>query len=87
MNEKQALREAMKLAGVNQVQLSKMMGFSSRGTIGNVLARKDMMVSTMVKMLDAIGYDVVIRGRTEVQAPGGSSYVPEWKIDAEAECE
>ena len=59
-----AVREAMKEAGLNQTQLADSMKIS-RQSIQQSLNRKskNMRVATMVKIVNAIGYDVVLAKR------------------------
>lgn len=80
MNEKDILRETMLLGGITQTELARRMGFRHQSRIGNILLQRSLGVDMMAKLLDVMGYDLVVRGREEVQAPGGGKYVPEWKV-------
>lgn len=81
MNEKEILREVMSITGMNQTMLAAKMGYKHQSTIGNVMMRKSMYVDNLTKLLNAMGYDLIVRGREEVRAPGGVMYVPEWKVE------
>jgi len=83
MNEKEILREAMALSGTSQSELADRLGYSHQSAIGNLFntkVRNSMRVDILVKMINAMGYDLIVRGREEVHAPGGASYIPEWKV-------
>lgn len=81
MNEKDILREAMLLSDTTQMELTKMCGYKSQSSIANIFSlQNSLRVDMMAKLLDVMGYDIVVRGREEVQAPGGGKYVPEWKV-------
>ena len=63
MNEKDIIRAAMRTCGWNQEELAKKAGYISRSGISNRLNGKSMRVDTFVKMLAAMGYEVVVRGK------------------------
>lgn len=61
MNEKDIVKEAMKTLGWNQTQLAEAMGYKTQSAISNRLTGNSMRVDTFVKMLSAMGYEVVIK--------------------------
>lgn len=64
MNEKEVIRRVMKAKGVTQEELRKMCGYTSQGVISNLLNRsKSMRVDILVRMLDLMGYDVMVFDR------------------------
>lgn len=73
-SDKQIIRDAMAAGGIKQKELADALDLSGQQAIGNMLARKtSMRVDTFVKLLDAMGYTVVVRkklGATE-----------EWKVE------
>ena len=81
------IREAMALSGVSQTQLAETLGYKRQSSIANLFAQSSLRVANMVKLLDAIGYDVIVKGRETVKAPGGQEYVPEWTITAESDAD
>lgn len=79
MNDKTAVRRAMERRAVSHSQLAKILGFKSQSVIGQRLssAGKSLKVSTFVEMMNACGFDVLVRDRT-----GGKRGI-EWVIDNE----
>lgn len=74
MNEKKIVDEVMKKEGVTQASLSKALGWKSQQVVGNKLTRDvSMRVDDLVKMLEAMNYEVVIR-----KSLGDKQ---EWKVD------
>ena len=67
MKSNEAVRAAMKEDELTQLDLAKKMGYETQSYVGNTLNRKtDMKVGAFVKMMKAMGYDVVVRrGKTE----------------------
>lgn len=74
MKAKEIISEAMSRGKVTQIALAKAMGLKTPQAIGNILYRENSVrVSSFVKMLDIMGYEVVVRkkiGETE-----------EWKVE------
>lgn len=74
MNEKEIIRAAMNAGSITQKELAESIGLSGQQAIGNMLARKNSMrLDNFVKMLDAMGYAVVVKKKI-----GASE---EWKVD------
>ncbi len=65
MNEKSILMEAMKSVGWTQKTLAESVGLNSQQAVGNRLTTgKSMRVDTFVKMLSAMGYEVVVQSKS-----------------------
>lgn len=68
------LADAMVEAKVTQKAMAEAMGLKSPQAIGNILYRENSVrVSSFVKMLDLMGYEVVVR-------KGGIGEREEWKV-------
>lgn len=61
VNEKDIVKEAMKTLGWNQTQLAEATGYKTQSAISNRLTGNSMRVDTFVKMLAAMGYEVVVK--------------------------
>lgn len=73
-NEKQIIRDAMAADGITQKELAEALGLVGQQSVGNMLSRKNSMrLDNFVKMLDAMGYAVVVRKKL------GES--EEWKVE------
>lgn len=74
MKAKDIIKKAMSADKITQKELAQAVGLKSQQAIGNLLARdRDMFLDGFVKMLDVMGYEVIVRkklGETE-----------EWKVD------
>lgn len=74
MKANEVVQQIMENDGVTQKKLAEALGFDAPQYVGNMLYRKNgMRVDNLVKMLNAMGYEVVIRkkiGKSE-----------EWKVD------
>ena len=74
MNEKEIIRTAMAADGITQKELAEALGWGAQQAVGNMLSRKNSMrLDNFVKMLNEMGYEVVVRKRL------GES--EEWKVD------
>lgn len=75
MKANKIIGDAMTAGKVTQKALAEAMGLKSAQAVGNILYRENSVrVSSFVKMLDIMGYEVIVRkkiGETE-----------EWKVDA-----
>ena len=74
MSEKEIITAAMKACGLNQETLAVKAGYKTQSAISNRLGGKSMRVDTLVKILGAMGYEVVVRG----SAVGAESH--EWTV-------
>jgi len=65
MNFKYIVRSALKETGTTQQRLAEEMGYSTgQANIAKIFTRKDIYLSTFVKMLNKLGYEVVVRKKT-----------------------
>ena len=73
-NPKDIIKDSMEADGITQKELAEALGFAAQQSIGNMLNRKNSMrLDNFVKMLDAMGYAVVVRKKL------GES--EEWKVE------
>lgn len=61
MNEKDVVREAMKSCNWTQAVLAEKAGYSAQSSLSSRLNGKSMRVDTFVKLLSAMGYEVVVQ--------------------------
>ena len=74
MNEKEIIKTAMAADGITQKELADALGWSSQQSVGNMLTRKNSMrLDNFVKMLNEMGYEVVVRKKLGVS--------DEWKVE------
>lgn len=68
MKSNEAVRAVMSAAGITQSTLADKMGYKTQSGVGNALSRENgMRVDVFVKMMNAMGYDVVVRrGKDEM---------------------
>lgn len=75
MNEKEIVREVMSMRSWSQAQLAKEAGFNSQSNITGLLNnnKNGIRIDNLVKMLSAMGCEVVVRDKM------GSG--KEWKVE------
>lgn len=74
MDDKKIIRAAMEAGNITQKELADTLGWAGQQAVGNMLTRKNSMrLDNFVKMLDVMGYDVVVKKKI------GSS--DEWKVE------
>lgn len=61
MNANEIIKELIKRSDFTQTTLARAMGYSTQSGIASRLNKNDMGVSLLVKMLDILGYDLVIQ--------------------------
>ena len=68
MKSNEVIRSAMKTDGISQANLAARIGYKNQSGVGNALGRENgMRVDVFVKMMNAMGYDVVVRrGKDEM---------------------
>lgn len=68
MKSNEAVRTVMANDGITQANLAAKMGYKTQSGVGNALSRENgMRVDVFVKMMNAMGYDVVVRrGKDEM---------------------
>ena len=94
MNDKQLVKATLKRAGESQASLSAKLGYANKTSIATMLSRpSDLRMSILFKMLDALGFEIVVRPKnrddktewlvTEDDAPIETErYIPQSEIDA-----
>lgn len=74
MKDKEIIKAAMSADGITQKELAEALGWASQQSVGNMLTRKNSMrLDNFVKMLNEMGYEVVVRKKLGVSE--------EWKVD------
>lgn len=63
MDAKKIITTIMKEKGISQLMLARMIGFRGQSNVSEALKR-DMRISVFAKMLDALGYEVVVRKKS-----------------------
>lgn len=72
MKYNEIIRTALKETGITQQRLADAMGYSNgQANVAKILARTDIHASTFVRLLDKLGYEVVIQPRTPGRRPEG----------------
>lgn len=68
MKSNEVVRAAMESGGITQAELAAKVGYKTQSGIGNALSRENgMRMDVFVKMMNAMGYDVVVRrGKDEM---------------------
>ena len=68
MKSNEVVRAVMSADGITQANLAAKLGYSGQSAVGNALSRENgMRVDVFVKMMNAMGYDVVVRrGKDEM---------------------
>lgn len=66
MNDKQIIKEALKVRGYTQVYLAEKAGYASQSGIGQIIsAQKGMRIDNFIKLLEAMDFEVVVRSKTK----------------------
>lgn len=68
MKSNEVVRAVMNSDGITQANLAAKLGYKTQSGVGNALSRENgMRVDVFVKMMNAMGYDVVVRrGKDEM---------------------
>jgi transcriptional regulator with XRE-family HTH domain len=77
MNEKQIVREAMKVRGLTQAMLADAAGMKGQSNVSEILRGQTLKTQTLVRLLDAMGFDLIIKDRN------GSNRENVWKVEYE----
>lgn len=77
MNEKQIVREAMKVRGLTQAMLADAAGLKNQSNVSEILRGQTTKTQTLVRLLDAMGFDLIIKDRN------GSNRENVWKVEYE----
>ena len=75
MNEKQIIREAMKVRGLTQAMLADAAGMKGQSNVSEVLRGQTTKTQTLVKLLDAMGFDLIVKDRN------GSNRENSWRVE------
>ena len=75
MNEKEVIKAAMEARGFNQTMLADKAGLKRQSNVSEMLRGKSLRVDNLVKLLDAMGFDVVVKDRN------GSKKENQWKVE------
>lgn len=63
MNIVEIIKAAMRERKMPNKVLGEKLGYKGASTVSQILSRPDLRISTIVKMLNAMDYDIVIRSR------------------------
>ena len=68
MKSNEVVRAAMAADGISQTNLAAKLGYKHQSSVGNAVNRENgMRVDVFVKMMNAMGYDVIVRrGKEEM---------------------
>lgn len=68
MKSNEVVRAVMASDGMTQMNLAAKLGYKTQSGVGNALNRENgMRVDVFIKMMNAMGYDVVVRrGKDEI---------------------
>ena len=77
MTEKEILVNAMKVRGYTQTMLAQAAGYARQSNVSELLRGKSIRVDNFVKLLNAMGFDVVVKDRN------GQNRENVWKVELE----
>lgn len=63
MNEKEIVKKAMGVRGYTQVMLANLLGYKTQSGVSEKFRGQSMRVTSWVKMLNAMGFDVIVQDR------------------------
>lgn len=68
MKSNEVVRAVMSADGITQMELANKLGYKTQSGVGNALSRENgMRMDVFVKMMNAMGYDVIVRrGKDEM---------------------
>ena len=68
MKSNEVVRAVMSADGITQMELANKLGYKTQSGVGNALNRENgMRVDVFVRMMKAMGYDVIVRrGKDEM---------------------
>lgn len=83
MDVRQMIKEAMKVKGITQMKLAEGIGYRHQSGVANIFSRKGMSVENLLKIVNALDCDLVVRSRSGIEMLGtkGETYKPEWVVD------
>lgn len=66
------IRTVLKTTGTTQTRLADAMGYANgQANVSRLLARNDLYVTTLIRLLDKMGYEIVVQPRTRGRRPEG----------------
>ena len=77
MNEKEIIRKAMEVRGINQTILADRAHLKRQSNVSEMLRSKNLRVDNLVLLLNAMDFDVIVKDRN------GSNRENVWKIELE----
>lgn len=69
-----AIRDVMKKRGVTQIEMRDKLGYKAQSAVAKML-RSDMQVSNAIRMLDIVGYEIIIQPKSTRGKRATRSYV------------
>jgi hypothetical protein len=69
-----AIRDVMKKRGVTQIEMRDKLGYKAQSAVAKML-RSDMQVSNAIRMLDIVGYEIIIQPKSTRGKRATGSYV------------
>jgi len=61
MKIKQAVKKILKQENLTQIELSERMGYARSTSLSTVLSSNNPKANNLIKMMDALGYEIVLR--------------------------
>ena len=82
MNEKEIIREIMSLKGYTQTLVAEKAGLKRQSNMSEMLRSKNLRVDNLVRLLEAMDCELVIRSKTSMTDPKNPERTckPEWKV-------
>ena len=81
MNEKEIVRDIMKTLDINQTELAERTGYKAASGISEILNRKGMRVDILLKLINAMGCEVVVRSKDCEWVIGGGKTEKSFNLD------
>lgn len=69
-----AIRDVMKKRGVTQIEMRDKLGYKAQSAVAKML-RSDMQISNAIRMLDIVGYEIIIQPKSTRGKRATGSYV------------
>ena len=69
-----AIRDVMKKRGVTQIEMRDKLGYKAQSAVEKML-RSDMQISNAIRMLDIVGYEIIIQPKSTRGKRATGSYV------------
>lgn len=75
-NAPELVKKAMKARGYTQVMLANELGYKGQSSISSALNGRNMQINVLVGILDALGFDIIIKDRN------GNNRENCWKVES-----